>query len=68
MLILQKRFLFKVLFSREKCFYFRFLTFRYLECVKRFSNVGITDGMHPHTHIVCWQAERKPLMESSTMR
>ena len=45
MLILQKKFHFKSLFLKEKCLYFCFLTFRYLEFVKRFSDVGITDGM-----------------------
>ena len=45
MLILKKKFHFKVSFLKEKRFYFRFLTFQYLECVKRFIDVGMTDDM-----------------------
>ena len=41
----KKSFFFKVPFLKEKCFYFRFLTIQYWESAKRFSDVGITDGM-----------------------
>ena len=46
-----KKYLFKVSYVKENLFiysaskYFRFQTIRYWECVKRFSNVDITDRM-----------------------
>ena len=46
MLILQRKFLFMASFLKKDApNYFRFLTIPYWKCAKRFSYVGITDGM-----------------------